>query len=1535
MGKKSSFRKFLVAALAAVLVIPPSLSSLVSEPVAATASDVINEYVALTPARLLDTRPGQTTIDNLFAQTGRISAGQIFDLQVLGRGGVPITGVSAVALNVTVTEPTNSSFLSVFPKGEAIPNASNLNFVPGQTAPNMVIAKVGADGSISIRNGTGAVHVIVDIAGWYAQGGTYSALTPARLLDTRPGQTTIDNLFAQSGRISAGQIFDLQVLGRGGVPASGVSAVALNVTVTDPTAESFLSVFPKGEAIPNTSNLNFTPGQTIPNMVISKVGADGSISIRNGTGAVHVIVDIAGWFAQDGAYSALSPSRLMDSRAGQATIDNRFAREGRINSGQIYHLQVLGRGGVPATGVSAVAVNVTVTDPSANSFLSVFPKGEAIPNASNLNFTPGQTVPNMVIAKVGADGSISIRNGTGAAYVIVDIAGWYASPRVRVPQVLPQNTLSPTLSGNLAPGFVITANPGTWTGSPTPTYTYNWLRCTSQVMAASVTAPANCSTIPGQTGPTYTLTFDDANRFIVAEVSGTNSAGSTSFWTTSTALVAQQTNLNLVLAPVMTGNGSQGSGLSVTSGQWFGDPTITYSWMRCDSRVGSLTVSEPAGCVTIANQTSPTYTISQADAGRFVLAKVTATNLTGSQSVWTSSTQTSNPANTVDPAISGSATNLSTLTANVGTWQGFPIPTYTYQWFECTTQVFAAARTIDVPLGCIEIPSSTSRTLAPVSNSRLGKFILVRVNAYNANGSATVFSASTEAVTAAPLATVNPTVSGTRSNGETLTVSEGTWISYPAEMTTSHQWFRCTSSVTLAAASLPSQCSEIPGEVSTTYTQTTADAGRFITARTSRTNTIGTTNFWSVAITATTQLPTLMEAPTISGSAAFGSTLTASPGTWQGFPIPTYTYQWFECTNQVLAAASTLDSSCTQIASSTTTTRSLGVTSLIGKYILVRVVATNSIGTTTQFTASTEIVSSAPRPTASLQLIGTRSVGNVLSVSMAEWIAYPATMSDPVYSWFRCTSQSYEASSCSEIIGENSSLYTQTSSDAGRYLVASVTRENETGSLTHFANSFFPTSERVLLFSAPALPSSITLGASLSVGEGSWRGFPLPTLDYEWFECSVVVNSASDALPENCEEVMSVQSMDMGVSHNCALMSTGSIQCWGLNSSGQLGDGTTTTRSAPVQVSGVSTAISLSAGSDHSCSILDDGQVSCWGEGSLGRLGNGSTADRLAPISVSLNASALEISAGKEHTCAVLATGQVHCWGAGGSGRLGNGATSNQSTPVSAWGINSAIAVSAGGSHTCAVLRDGTVWCWGANSDGQLGDLTYVSKSSPVQASGISGAVSVSAGLNHTCAVLSNNEVMCWGAGMAYQGIDPSGCIAISANCFTSTSRPRLIGPLATNWGDWRPSVQPIRVNSLSAGDEHTCASLTSGGSSGGLPGGVLCWGRGALGQLGSNQTVDRGYTLVYASGVSSSVAVYSGGNKTCSLLESGQITCWGQLSSGVQLVPLVNTNFHPTRTSSLIVSNNHAGKHLIAKVTARNTLNEVSVYTASTRVVQ
>jgi hypothetical protein len=266
------------------------------EPVPAIASNTTSDYTPLTPARLLDTRAGTSTIDGRFAGIGSLQQGQICDVQILGRGGVPTTGVSAVALNVTVVNPTGNSHLTVFPKGEAVPNSSNLNYTPGKTVPNMVLAKIGADGSISVRNAFGSTDVIIDIAGWYAVAGAYAGLSPARLLDTRPGTATIDGNFVGIGALQPGQIFNLPILGRGGVPTTGVSAVALNVTVVNPTSDSHLTVFPKGEALPNTSNLNFTPGQTVPNMVIAKIGADGSISIRNAIGLTDVVIDVAGWF---------------------------------------------------------------------------------------------------------------------------------------------------------------------------------------------------------------------------------------------------------------------------------------------------------------------------------------------------------------------------------------------------------------------------------------------------------------------------------------------------------------------------------------------------------------------------------------------------------------------------------------------------------------------------------------------------------------------------------------------------------------------------------------------------------------------------------------------------------------------------------------------------------------------------------------------------------------------------------------------------------------------------------------------------------------------------------------------------------------------------------------------------------------------------------------------------------------------------------------------------------------------------------------
>jgi hypothetical protein len=238
-------------------------------------------YNALQSARVLDTR-----------YAAPVSAGSTITPTVTGVGGVPATGVSAVALNVTVTTPTAASYLTVYPHGEAMPLASSLNFTANQTVSNLVIAKVGADGKVAIYNAFGSTDVVLDVVGWFGAngaatgGGSYNALQPARVLDTR-----------STAPLSPGGTITPTVTGFAGVPASGVSAVALNVTVTAPTSWGFLTVYPNGAARPQAANVSFVAGQTVGDTVLAKVGADGKVAVYNAAGSAHVIIDVVGWYS--------------------------------------------------------------------------------------------------------------------------------------------------------------------------------------------------------------------------------------------------------------------------------------------------------------------------------------------------------------------------------------------------------------------------------------------------------------------------------------------------------------------------------------------------------------------------------------------------------------------------------------------------------------------------------------------------------------------------------------------------------------------------------------------------------------------------------------------------------------------------------------------------------------------------------------------------------------------------------------------------------------------------------------------------------------------------------------------------------------------------------------------------------------------------------------------------------------------------------------------------------------------------------------
>lgn len=379
------------------------------------------QHHLVTPARVLDTRNGTGGF------VGPLAAGQTINLPLLNRGGVPANGVAAIIMNVTETGSIAPGYLTVYPTGTARPPTSNLNFLAGQTVPNLVEVPIGLGGQVSIVNASaGSTHVIADVAGYVATqaagsgaDGAYRPLVPARILDTRVGTGGL------SAPLGAGQTLSLQVAGAGGVPATGAEAAMLNVTVTNPTAPSFLSVYPSGGSLPLVSNLNFNAGQTVANHAIVGLGPDGKISIYNRGGQVDVIVDVAGWFTDatgtgaGGLLTGIPPARILDTRNGQGGFSV------PVGSGQAIMVPVAGRGGVPLMPApSAAVLNVTETGATASSYLSLYPSDASLPPTSDLNFTAQTTIANLVVVKLGADGRIAVFNAAGSANVVIDVLGW-------------------------------------------------------------------------------------------------------------------------------------------------------------------------------------------------------------------------------------------------------------------------------------------------------------------------------------------------------------------------------------------------------------------------------------------------------------------------------------------------------------------------------------------------------------------------------------------------------------------------------------------------------------------------------------------------------------------------------------------------------------------------------------------------------------------------------------------------------------------------------------------------------------------------------------------------------------------------------------------------------------------------------------------------------------------------------------------------------------------------------------------------------
>ena len=354
------------------------------------------------------------------------------DLQVTGRYGVPASGVSAVLLNVTAVSAgaPGPSFMSIVPKparvGDvfndqgsygAFPATSNLNIDNGDPVPNLVLARVGAGGKIRISNFVGPTHVIADIAGWFGTGGAhlngagFAGVVPERLLDSRNG------IGGPATKFAAGEIRSLQVAGLAGVPRDAESIV-VNITLTGADRIGFVTAFPDGQSVPDASNVNIVPGGVRANTAVVKIGAGGRINLLMAEASADMIVDVMGSFgANGGKVTTITPERIVDSRTGVGTAARPWGEA------EVRNVVVAGRGSVPANATAVIA-NLTATNTTSWGFLSAWPAGAPQPASSNLNFLGGQTVPNLVMLKLGAGGTLSISNGLGSANVILDVMGY-------------------------------------------------------------------------------------------------------------------------------------------------------------------------------------------------------------------------------------------------------------------------------------------------------------------------------------------------------------------------------------------------------------------------------------------------------------------------------------------------------------------------------------------------------------------------------------------------------------------------------------------------------------------------------------------------------------------------------------------------------------------------------------------------------------------------------------------------------------------------------------------------------------------------------------------------------------------------------------------------------------------------------------------------------------------------------------------------------------------------------------------------------
>jgi alpha-tubulin suppressor-like RCC1 family protein len=398
----------------------PAPAFAAKQSVRAAVASAPGAFVPLTPARILDTRHA------IGGPTAKVPGAGTRSFDVLGEGGVPGSNVTAVVLNVTVTNAASSGFITAFPGGGTKPTASNLNYAKGQTVANLVTVGIGGTGQVSLYNGSGgSVDLLADVAGYYVGGtaidpGMFKSTAPTRLLDTRSGLGAPKQQVASAGHVAL-------LVGNGSPVPPNAAAVVLNVTATKVTKTGFVTVYPTGSTKPTVSNLNYTAGRTVPNLVTVALGTGSSVTLYNGSsGPADLIADVAGYYLPGtpslaGAFVPVTPKRILDTRSHLGVPSNQ-----PVDPAFDVGLQTVNVGGIPLDNVGAVVANVTATAPTKSGFVTVSPTNPTRPNVSNINHAAGQTIANLTIVPPGLCSKATLYNGSsGSTHLLADVAGYF------------------------------------------------------------------------------------------------------------------------------------------------------------------------------------------------------------------------------------------------------------------------------------------------------------------------------------------------------------------------------------------------------------------------------------------------------------------------------------------------------------------------------------------------------------------------------------------------------------------------------------------------------------------------------------------------------------------------------------------------------------------------------------------------------------------------------------------------------------------------------------------------------------------------------------------------------------------------------------------------------------------------------------------------------------------------------------------------------------------------------------------------------